>query len=288
MSFNERFAKEEKKTFTPPEGVQSAARKALKWIEEGHAGSGFTGVGRGRAHQLANGEAVSLSTIKRMHSFFSRHRVDKQGKDWNKPSPGKVAWYAWGGDAGASWAKSIAEKHDGKKKEAGIAEHLQFLPEIAKGVGHVIQNTFMEPENAVKSVGHFVNELATGQGATPTPKDNYYGTSPFHLTKTEEGAPGAAYLINKGMDAVKGLMPKGRNSSTFSYNSKNAGFQDEKNKFTYYEKPEAFSTYSGPSLNQCGRCGIDINRGSKLFTNRNFGRICPDCRDVLTAKPEEE
>ena len=62
----------------------------------------------------------------------------------------------------------------------------------------------------------------------------------------------------------------------------------EKNKFTYYEKPEAFSTYSGPSLNQCGRCGIDINRGSKLFTNRNFGRICPDCRDVLTAKPEEE
>jgi len=118
MSFNERYAKEEGKTFTPPKGVQSAARKALKWIEEGHAGSGFTGVGRGRAHQLANGEAVSLSTIKRMHSFFSRHRVDKQGKDWNKPSPGKVAWYAWGGDAGASWAAGIAESHDGKKKEA--------------------------------------------------------------------------------------------------------------------------------------------------------------------------
>lgn len=120
MSFNERYAKEEGKTFTPPKGVQSAARKALKWIEEGHAGSGFTGVGRGRAHQLANGEAVSLSTIKRMHSFFSRHRVDKQGKDWNKPSPGKVAWYAWGGDAGASWAAGIAESHDGKKKEASV------------------------------------------------------------------------------------------------------------------------------------------------------------------------
>ena len=74
MSFNAKYAKEEKNTFTPPEGVQSAARKALKWIEEGHAGSGFTGVGRGRAHQLANGESVSLSTIKRMHSFFSRHR----------------------------------------------------------------------------------------------------------------------------------------------------------------------------------------------------------------------
>jgi hypothetical protein len=123
MSFNERYAKGDKKenTFTPPEGVQSAARKALKWIEDGKAGSGFTSVGRGRAHQLANGESLSLSTVKRMHSFFSRHRVDKQGKDWDKPSAGKVAWYAWGGDAGASWAKSIVEKHDGKKKEASVS-----------------------------------------------------------------------------------------------------------------------------------------------------------------------
>ena len=99
------------------------------------------------------------------------------------------------------------------EKEAGITEHLQFLPEIAKGIGHVVKNTIMEPANVVKSVGHFVNELATGKGAPATPKGDYYGTPPFHLTPTEEGAPGAAYLINKGMDAVKGLMPKGRDKS---------------------------------------------------------------------------
>jgi len=122
-SWSQRYAKKESKTFTPPQGVQAAARKALKWIEEGHAGSGFTGVGRGRAHQLANGEAVSLSTIKRMHSFFSRHRVDKQGKDWNKPSPGKVAWYAWGGDAGASWAAGIAKSHGGDSKESSVDDN---------------------------------------------------------------------------------------------------------------------------------------------------------------------
>ena len=115
--------KEDGGKFKPPAGAQSAARKALKWIEDGKAGSGFTSVGRTRAHQLANGESLSLSTVKRMHSFFSRHRVDKQGKDWDKPSAGKVAWYAWGGDAGASWAKSIVEKHDGKKKEASVFEY---------------------------------------------------------------------------------------------------------------------------------------------------------------------
>lgn len=112
MNWKQCYAKEQEKSgFKPPEGVQSAARRALKLIEEGKAGSGFTEVGRHRAHQLASGESVSLSTIKRMHSYFSRHRVDKKGKDWDNDSPGKVAWLAWGGDAGASWAASIVKKH---------------------------------------------------------------------------------------------------------------------------------------------------------------------------------
>jgi len=117
MSWNFRYAKEkgsgDSKGFKPPASVQSAAKHALKLIEEGKAGDGFTSVGRGRAHQLANGETLSLSTVKRMHSYFSRHRVDKKGKDWNNDSPGKVAWLAWGGDAGASWAASIVKKHGG-------------------------------------------------------------------------------------------------------------------------------------------------------------------------------
>lgn len=125
MSWNFRYAKEkdgEGKGFKPPAGVQSAARHALELIEKGKAGDGFTSVGRGRAHQLANGETLSLSTVKRMHSYFSRHRVDKKGKDWNNDSPGKVAWLAWGGDAGASWAASIVKKHGGgESKEANVA-----------------------------------------------------------------------------------------------------------------------------------------------------------------------
>ena len=112
MNWNARYAADKEKSgFKPPEGVQSAARHALELIEQGKAGSGFTSVGRGRAHQLANGESVSLDTVKRMHSYFSRHRVDKKGKDWDNNSPGKVAWLAWGGDAGASWAAGIVEKH---------------------------------------------------------------------------------------------------------------------------------------------------------------------------------
>jgi hypothetical protein len=44
-----------------------------------------------------------------MYSFFSRHEVDKKGKDFNnseRPSNGKIAWLLWGGDSGFAWATS--------------------------------------------------------------------------------------------------------------------------------------------------------------------------------------
>jgi hypothetical protein len=99
-------------TFTPTAEVANAAKRALRWLEEGRAGSGFTDVGRRRASQLANRQPVSTETIKRMYSFFSRHEVDKKGKDFDnlsKPSAGRVAWDAWGGDAGYAWSKRIVE-----------------------------------------------------------------------------------------------------------------------------------------------------------------------------------
>lgn len=101
-------------TYKPPKGVQEAAQRALKWIEEGKAGSGFTAVGRARAGQLARGEDISDITISRMKSYFARHAVDKQALGFsagekNFPSPGRVAWDAWGGDAGESWVNGILD-----------------------------------------------------------------------------------------------------------------------------------------------------------------------------------
>lgn len=96
------------KTYTPTDGMASAARRALKWKEEGKRGG--TTVGLARANQLVKKESLSASTVMRMHSFFSRHAVDKKAKGFNSgeegfPSPGRVAWDLWGGDAGASWSK---------------------------------------------------------------------------------------------------------------------------------------------------------------------------------------
>lgn len=99
-------------TYNPPAGVQSAAKRALKWIAEGKAGSGFTDVGRKRAAQLASGSAVSRDTVARMKSYFARHAVDKNATGFKAgeegyPSAGRVAWDAWGGDAGRTWVNRI-------------------------------------------------------------------------------------------------------------------------------------------------------------------------------------
>jgi hypothetical protein len=99
--------------YTPNAGMKSAARRALKWKEQGKATGAGTPVGWGRATDIVAGRSMSLSTVKRMYSFFSRHEVDKKGKDFNNtsnPSNGRIMWDAWGGNAGFAWSRSIVER----------------------------------------------------------------------------------------------------------------------------------------------------------------------------------
>lgn len=103
--------------YSPPAGARSAARRAIKFKEDGKATGAGTQVGWTRAGQLARGETLSLSTVKRMFSYFSRHEVDKKGKDWGNsanPSNGYIMWLAWGGDAGFSWSRGIVNREKDK------------------------------------------------------------------------------------------------------------------------------------------------------------------------------
>lgn len=107
------------KSYSPNDGMKSAARRALAWKEEGK--SGGTIIGLTRANQIVNGTNLSESTVKRMYSFFSRHEVDKKATGFSAgeegyPSPGRVAWDLWGGDAGFSWSRKIANSFN-KKEE---------------------------------------------------------------------------------------------------------------------------------------------------------------------------
>lgn len=127
----------EKTGYKPTSGMQSAARRAIKIKEQGKAKGAGTAVGWTRAGQLARGETLSLSTVKRMYSFFSRHEVDKQGKDWDNaesPSNGKIMWLAWGGDAGFSWSKKIVNREKTMKKNLELNEMVEEIKDMLDDV----------------------------------------------------------------------------------------------------------------------------------------------------------
>ena len=108
-------------SYMPTSGMKSAARRALKYKEDGKATGAGTPIGWGRATDIVNGAAMSLDTVKRMYSFFSRDEVDKKGKGFfdgpEFPSNGRIMWDAWGGDAGFAWSRGIVECEKSKTEK---------------------------------------------------------------------------------------------------------------------------------------------------------------------------
>ena len=124
----------------PPAGVASAARRGLELRRKASPSNkgGLTaseaskqGIGSGvqRASNLANGDSVSPSTVKRMHSFFSRHEGNSAIGPENKGKPqndkGYVSHLLWGGDAGKRWSSSQAKKLSEKEAADSIATYLE-------------------------------------------------------------------------------------------------------------------------------------------------------------------
>lgn len=127
--------------YSPPAGARAAARKAIKFKEQGKAKGAGTSVGWTRAGQLARGETLSLSTVKRMYSYFSRHEVDKKGKDWanqSNPSNGYIMWLAWGGDAGFAWSRRIVNAEKDKALFADTFNSIEKQSKKVRGSGNVV------------------------------------------------------------------------------------------------------------------------------------------------------
>lgn len=109
----------------PNESMVNEAKRGLDWREE--YGRGGTEVGVARARDIINGRSLSVSTVRRMHSFFARHEVDKQAEGFSPgeegyPSAGRIAWALWGGDAGQSWSGRLVKKLDSLDEERNMSE----------------------------------------------------------------------------------------------------------------------------------------------------------------------
>lgn len=143
--------------FVPPQGVRSAAARGLALRDEFNRGGTMVGVARAR--DLSNGKAVSLSTVRRMVSYFARHEVDKQGQGWSPgeegyPSAGKIAWLLWGGDPGRSWANKISNQQ--KNKEGNMSKDIDLLN---NDLGDSVTTMELSADQKVSMIHKFISWL---------------------------------------------------------------------------------------------------------------------------------
>jgi hypothetical protein len=118
----------------PTSEMADLANRGLALREE--HGRGGTAVGVARARDIGNRANLSPETVRRMHAYFSRHRIDldaegaKPGED-GYPSAGAIAWMLWGGDpsnpdgAGAGWAARKVEELDRASEKSASREAIR-------------------------------------------------------------------------------------------------------------------------------------------------------------------
>jgi len=110
-----------------PEGVKSAAQRAVNYAEKNGWGSCGTSVGKQRASQLAKGENISVDTLKRMYSYLSRHKVDLTSSKTYDEGCGKLMYDAWGGEAGLKWAERKLEQIQKQKMTFAFDEEKRIV-----------------------------------------------------------------------------------------------------------------------------------------------------------------
>jgi HK97 family phage major capsid protein/HK97 family phage prohead protease len=134
----------------PTAGMREEAQRYRDWKSEGEAGG--TEVARRRATQILSGNELSPDVVIQMSAWFARHEVDKQGEGFSPgedgyPSNGRVAWAAWGGDAGKSFS-------DAKSARIKELRNNDAMPKTKRSVKRAEPNAL--------SVGDYVRWNASG------------------------------------------------------------------------------------------------------------------------------
>ena len=98
-----------------PQNLRQAARRALEARDSvPPSRKAGTPVGLARANQLANGDNLSLETLRRMRSYLERaepayREARAQGKSIEE-SKSIMAYYLWGGPQALAWVNQQIRK----------------------------------------------------------------------------------------------------------------------------------------------------------------------------------
>ena len=200
----------------PTDGMRAEAERYRAWKADGEPGG--TDVAAARASQILSGDELSPDTVITMRAWFARHEVDKQGEGFGPgedgyPSPGRVAWAAWGGDPGQTWSNSKGAAIENAREDRGVVHSL--MPDTALPVQHRDLNR--EPLRRVASfdasaIGEESRSLEFSF-SSEAPVARWFGdevlshdSESVDLTRLNDGAP---LLWNHNPDQVLGVVERG-------------------------------------------------------------------------------
>ena len=104
-----------------PEAVSNNAKRGIE-LNEAVNNRCSTQIGKIRAQQLANKEAITYDVVKRMYSYLSRAETYYDENDTK--ACGTISYLLWGGLAGKRWSKSIIDEEE--KSMSGTLLHKGF------------------------------------------------------------------------------------------------------------------------------------------------------------------
>ncbi len=90
--------------------VKSNAQKGIE-LNEKNGNKCATQTGKVRAQQLANGEPISVETIKRMYSYLSRAETFYDNAE-SQEDCGNISYLLWGGKSALSWSRNKLKELD--------------------------------------------------------------------------------------------------------------------------------------------------------------------------------
>lgn len=110
-----------------PEAVKKAAARGIE-LNEKVNNKCATQTGKVRAQQLANGEKITLDTVKRMYSYLSRAETYYNPDDTE--ACGTISYLLWGGPSALTWSKRIVEQQEDMSLEPYVDECVDCKQEM--------------------------------------------------------------------------------------------------------------------------------------------------------------
>jgi hypothetical protein len=130
--------------------IKSNAKRGIELNEKG-GNKCATQVGKVRAQQLANGEPISVETIKRMYSYLSR--AETYYDETDTTACGTISYLLWGGKSALSWSRNKLEELGLLEAEANPSVVSTYPGEaIEDKKGYKSPATFAECPEATQNV----------------------------------------------------------------------------------------------------------------------------------------